>query len=48
MRIESLQPYDDVYQVLDDNDLVLYQGKQVDCMTYIPLTQKRNEQTQTN
>jgi hypothetical protein len=40
MRIESLQPYDDVYQVLDDNDLVLYQGKQVDCMTYIAFNTK--------
>lgn len=40
MRIESLQPYDDVYQVLDDNDLVLYQGSQIDCMTYIIFNNK--------
>ena len=40
MKIESLKPYDDVYQVLDDNDLVLYQGKQVDCMTYITFNTK--------
>ena len=40
MRIVSLYPNNDVYQVLDDNDLVLYQGKQVDCMVYLTFKTK--------
>ena len=40
MKIESLLPYDDVYQVLDNNDSVLYQGTQVECMTYITFNNK--------
>ena len=39
MRIESLQPYDDEYQVIDNGEVV-YQGTQVDCMTYITVNTK--------
>ena len=34
MEIVSLQPYDDIYQVVDEDGSVLYQGKQVDCLIY--------------
>ena len=37
MRIESLQPYDDIYQVIDDDGSVLYQGREIDCMIYLEL-----------
>lgn len=40
MKIESLYPYNNVYQVLDDDNLVLYQGKQADCMLYITFNTK--------
>ena len=40
MTIESLQPYDDIYQVIDKDGTVLYQGRKIDCMTYITLNTK--------
>ena len=31
MKIISLYPYQDVYQVVDENDNVLFQGKKMEC-----------------
>ena len=40
MKIESLQPYNDIYQVIDDDATVLYQGSKIDCMIYIIINTK--------
>ena len=40
MTIESLQPYDDIYQVIDNDGTVLCQGREIDCITYIILNTK--------
>ncbi len=39
MKIESLLPYDDEYQVIDNGEVV-YQGTQVECMFYVTFKTK--------
>lgn len=44
MKILSLYPYDDVYQVVsEDDETVYFQGSQADCKKFIKKI-KRNEQ----
>ena len=40
MKVISLLPSNDVYQVVDENDNVLYQGGQIECMAYVTFKTK--------
>jgi hypothetical protein len=40
MRLESLYPEGDIYQIIDDSNTVLFQGTYVKCMAYLTLNTK--------
>ena len=35
MKIESLQPHDDEYQVFDDNGTAIFKGSKNECVTFM-------------